>query len=929
MPSSRKDAAGFLSGACKNENNNRMCMTVGSSCLRRSRQLLGAAALFVLACGELHATTIFLTSASDSISLGDGCSIREALINANTDSKSGSGECARGSGVDVIVLPPQTINVQGSAVEEDDPRVGDLDVTSDITFVGGGAQLSLLEAGYGGRIFDVHAGGALTVRGMTLQRGMAAQAGGAIRANVGSTLNINDVVIGSAQVSASAVGGKGGAIYIAPSVVANLSRTQIAYNTALGLNGEGGGVYCDSCQLTVTATTFDNNAATASGGALYASAGSTLVLSFVTFGYNDAALGAAMHLSGTTTLKGVISADNAGGVAGDDALCAAGTLTATYSFLEFPGTNCALGASNQTRNDVAPTIEPTLLQDVVFQRFDGQPSGILQWRYGFFAVPAAQCVGYFDQHGRRGAYTDDCDIGAYSNPVLAINPMLGQLTTNGDSGVFVFGLFRMPTVDTVVHVNVLGGIEESCAVPVPDITIPANSTTTQLVIDPDTLFSAPTIDRPFRVCEFELVAISGDSQIVGARTGTARVKLHDTSLASAYGVSSPPPGHYLEFGTVPVNAGGIANILFQADVPGWNILGISFSGADDSGRFSTTATSFPIPVLPRSQGGTQIPIQCIGGVLGDYDALIEVRTDNPAFPVLLYGVRCRVAHLLSFTASNNLVEEAGGGTVDFTAVLDSPSILPGPFTVDLAEVAGSATSGGDYSAFGQTITFNPGEQQHTVTVSVFDDTEIEDTETFGAQLVLAPQANVQLVGASGATTVAIANDDYPVQAMSLALNGIPERTSAGVRIAATAVVTNTGTDPLHDLSVSIAVDAPIRVISFAVAGAACSVNENQRFAKCALEGDVPPGESRTFAGTIEMAEMKDAPMLDLDGVVTVSATATAATTPLVMSAEAGYTLIGQGVNLGSVTGFSLLVLLLLVWRGGLNVPLVGRPGGLG
>ncbi len=906
-----------------------MHMVVRPFSPRRLLPLLGAAALLALACGEPHATTIFVTSATDSFSLGDGCSVREALLNADTDSKSGSGECARGSGADIIVLPPQTINVQGSAAEEDDPRLGDMDITSDITFVGGGAQLSLLEADYGGRIFDVHAGGVLTVRGMTLQRGMAAQEGGAIRANIGSTLNINDVVIGSAKVSASAIGGKGGAIYIAPGVVANLSRTQIGHNTALGLNGEGGGVYCDSCQLTVTATTFDNNAATASGGALYASAGSTLALSFVTFGYNDAALGAAMHLFGATTLKGVISADNADGVAGDDVLCTAGTFAATYSFLEFPGTSCVLGAGNQTRANVAPAVEPTLLQPVDMQRFDGQPSAALQWRYPFGKVPAAQCVGHVDQHGRRGAYTDDCDIGAYWNPVLAINPMLGQLTTNGESGVFVFGLFRMPTVDTVVHVNVLGGIGESCAVPVPDITIPANSTTTQLVIDPDTLFSAPTIDRPFRVCEFELVAISGDSQIVGARTGTARVKLKDTSLASAYGVSSPPPGHYLEFGTVPVNAGGTANILFQADVPGWNILGISFGGADDSGRFSTTATGFPIPVLARDQGGTLIPIQCIGGVLGDYDALIEVRTDNPAFPVLLYGVRCRVAHLLLFTASNNLVEEAGGGAVDFTVMLDSPSILPGPFTVDLVEVAGSATSlSGDYSAFGQAITFNPGEQQHTVTVSVFDDTAIEDTETFGAQLVLAPQADVQLVGASNASVV-IVNDDYPVQDMSLVLNGIPERTPAGVRIAATAVVTNTGTDPLRDLSVSIAVDAPIRVISFAIAGAGCSVNENQRFAKCALEGNVPPGESRTFEGMIEMAEMKDAPMLDLDGVVSVSATAMAATTPLAMSAEAVYTIIGQGLNLGSVTGFSLLVLLLLAWRGRLNVPSVGRPGGWG
>ncbi len=906
-----------------------MYMIAGSSCLRRSLQLLGAAALFALACGELRAATIFVSLTTDNFSPADGCSIREALINANTDSKSGSAECARGSGADVIVLPPQTINVQGSSPEEDDPRAGDLDVTSDITFVGGGAQFSLLEANYAGRIFDVHAGAVLTLRGMMLQRGMATQEGGAIRANVGSTLNISDVVIGSAKVSESAVDGKGGAIYIAPGVVANLSRMQIAYNTTLGVNGEGGGVYCDGCQMTITATTFNDNDATASGGALYAAANSTVALSFVTFGYNDAALGAAMHLFGITTLKGVISADNAGGAAGDDVLCAAGTFTATYSFLEFPGTNCALGASNQTRNDVAPTVEPTLLQGAVFQLFDGQPSGILQWRYGFFAVPAAQCVGYFDQHGRRGANSDDCEIGAFSRPVLGVNPMVSQLSTNGDPGVFGLGLFRTPTADTVVHVNVLGGIGESCAVPVPDITIPANATSAQLMIDPDTLFSAPAINRPFRVCEFELVVISGPSVLVGARSGVLRIKLNDTSLAAAAGVSAPPPGSYLDFGIVPVNGGGTANIVFLPEVAGWSITGISFGGSDPS-RFATTASGFPISVLTRDQGGTTLPFQCAGGVLGDYDALIQVDTNNPAFPVLVYGVRCRVSHLLSLLTSNNLVSEAGGGgAVDFTVALDAPSILPGPFTVDLDEIAGSATSlGGDYSAFGQTITFNPGEQQHTVTVTVFDDTEIEDTETFSAQLVFVPQANVQLVGVSSATVV-IVNDDYPVQDMTLVLNGIPERTAAGVRIAATAVVANTGTDPLHDLSVSIAVDAPIRVISFAIADAACSVNENQRFAKCALEGNVLPGESRTFEGTIEMAEMKDAPMLDLDGVVTVSATAMAAATPLALSVEARYTITGQGLNLGSVTGFSLLVLLLLAWRGRLNVPLVGRPGGLG
>ncbi|MFZ5699106.1 MAG: Calx-beta domain-containing protein [Pseudomonadota bacterium] len=899
-----------------------MHMLTGRFRIHRLLPLLGVPVLFALACTELRAATIFVTSATDSFSTADGCSIREALINANTDSKSGSVECARGSGADLIVLPPQTINMQGSAAEEDDPRVGDLDVTSDITFIGGGAQFSLLEADYGGRIFDVQAGGTLTVRGLTLQRGMAAQEGGAIRANLGSTLNINDVVIGSAIVSASAVGGRGGAIYIGPGVAANLSRMQIAYNTALGLNGEGGGIYCDGCQLAVTATTFNDNEASASGGALYAAPGSSVALSFVTFGYNGAAVGAGMHLLGDATLRGVLAADNGSGLSGDDLLCTEGTFSATYSFVEFPGADCVLGTSNKTRSDVAPAVEPALLQEALLQRFDGQPSGVLQWRYGgFFAVPAAQCAGYSDQHGRRGADIDDCDIGAFSRPVLGVNPMVSQSSTNGDPSLFGFGLFRVPTVDTLVHLNPIGGIAEPCNVSVPDISIPANSVSAQLLIDPDTLFSAPAIGRPFRVCEFELVVTSGPSTLVGARSGVLRIKLNDTSLAAAAGVSSPPPGTYLEFGSVPVGSGGTANLVFLPAVAGWDITGISFGGADPS-RFSSPAAGFPIPVRTRDEGGTSLPFQCAGGVLGAYDALIQVNTNNPTFPVLVYAVRCRVVHLLSLIASGNLVSEAGGGgSVEFTVALDSASVLPGPLSVDLAEVAGSATSlSGDYSAFGQTITFNPGEQQHSVSVSIFDDTLIEDTETFGARLVLAPQDDVQLVGASEATVV-IANDDYPVQAMTLALDGIPERTAAGVRIAATAVVTNTGTDPLHDLGVTITVDAPVRIVSFAIASAACGLSGNQRSAQCTLDGDVPSGESRTFAGTIEMAEMKDAPMLDLDGVVAVSATATAATIPLAVTDEASYTIIGQGINLGSVTSFSLLPLLLLGLRG------IGRSAG--
>src|ERR1044071_4262251 len=97
---------------------------------------LGLVAFLTLPAAELLAATITVNSTLDTRANDGTCSLREAVIAANTNAPSGTaaGECAAGSSgaADTIVLPAGILQltVTGSESSEDsDALVGDLDVT--------------------------------------------------------------------------------------------------------------------------------------------------------------------------------------------------------------------------------------------------------------------------------------------------------------------------------------------------------------------------------------------------------------------------------------------------------------------------------------------------------------------------------------------------------------------------------------------------------------------------------------------------------------------------------------------------------------------------------------------------------------------------------------------------------------------------------
>src|SRR4051812_46996929 len=98
--------------------------------------------------------------------------------------------------------------------------------------------------------------------------------------------------------------------------------------------------------------------------------------------------------------------------------------------------------------------------------------------------------------------------------------------------------------------------------------------------------------------------------------------------------------------------------------------------------------------------------------------------------------RIAPAVLIGITGPSPVSEGAGGGgmdtTVSFTVTLSEAAAEQ--VTVSGNTVAESATEGTDYDGYHQQITFDPGETSKVVTVTIHNDTQHENDETFRLDL---------------------------------------------------------------------------------------------------------------------------------------------------------------------------------------------------
>jgi uncharacterized repeat protein (TIGR01451 family)/CSLREA domain-containing protein len=196
-------------------------------------------------------STITVTTTSDELANNSQCSLREAIIAANTDSAYYG--CPAGNGEDLILfdsgLPsPALFSLTKSGSGEDNALSGDLDILEDVSINGDGLTNTILDGNSNDRLFEIHPGAQATISGLTLQNGDPGTGaeGGGIKVDITGALTITQSAVLSNTATA------GGGIQVDGTLTA--SEVSIQANT-------GGGIYNDGGTVTLTNVDITDNVA--------------------------------------------------------------------------------------------------------------------------------------------------------------------------------------------------------------------------------------------------------------------------------------------------------------------------------------------------------------------------------------------------------------------------------------------------------------------------------------------------------------------------------------------------------------------------------------------------------------------------------------------------------------------------------------------
>lgn len=241
--------------------------------------LLLAVGLLCFAVAPVSAASITVDTLTDGLGVA-GCSLREAIDNANNDNNT-QGGCAAGSGADVI-----TLNVNGTYTL----TAGEIIVSSSITIQENTGVAAMISGNNASRVFNVQTtNGSLTLNGLMVQNGSATTAGGCIQvgASSGGALTFNNGTLQNCTTtnSGGAIGSTGGTHSI------TISNSTLQNNTS-GINGGAVSQTGTASVLSISGSIFSNNRAGTGtgdsfGGAVRYSNNSTAVFSIVNTTFNN------------------------------------------------------------------------------------------------------------------------------------------------------------------------------------------------------------------------------------------------------------------------------------------------------------------------------------------------------------------------------------------------------------------------------------------------------------------------------------------------------------------------------------------------------------------------------------------------------------------------------------------------------------------
>lgn len=402
-------------------------MTTQSSARLRPRHhgLQGFAALLagiVLLLGAVgaQAANIVVDVTNDELNGDADCSLREAIQAANTDSAVSG--CAAGSGADTIIVPAGTYRLRRVGANEDSNATGDLDVLQDVTILGAGGFLSVIDGNATDRVLHVR-GGNVVVEDVVIQNGLVPQTatganctnqlncdvtagagspGGGILTDGGTSTTLRRVIVENNQAgrggnagsiscpTAGAVcktyggeGGDGGGVYGAGALTIESSLIDQNRNGATGAattigacgaggdcfsstgsGGDGGGITVGNASMVLQKTTVADNESTDWAGGVYCTHGSTCTIRDCTIAYNRSAFrggGLTGTNSNTTVVNTTISGNTASALGGGGVSSFSGTML--LDFVTVAGNVASGGAGGVQRALSNLTLQSSVVAD--------------------------------------------------------------------------------------------------------------------------------------------------------------------------------------------------------------------------------------------------------------------------------------------------------------------------------------------------------------------------------------------------------------------------------------------------------------------------------------------------------------------------------------------------------------------------------------
>jgi hypothetical protein len=395
--------------------------------------LAALASLWVQHLQTGEAANLSVNDTSDNLVAGDGkCTLREAIVNANTDSDSTGGDCAAGNGADVINLPSGTYTLSIAGTSEDAAATGDLDIADDLTINGAGQATTIIDGNCLDRVFHISGSIVVNLSGVTVQHGdlfgFQFTGGGGIL-NHNGTLTITDSTINDNRISHA-----GGGIFNNSGVL-TLSNSTISNNTS---DVDGGGIFNHDGTLELVNTTVSGNRAVEGSGGIRNVSGTVALVNTTVNGNQagDGPGGGIRNTSGMINLNNSTISGNTSDVAGGGISNRDGTVELVNSTVSGNRSLDSVDGSGGGISNRDGTVE--LLNTIVARNT---------------ATNSTDCDGTVDSMGHNliGDVTD-CNfvattgdlVGAASSP---IDPKLGDLQNNGGPTFTHALLSNSPAVD--------------------------------------------------------------------------------------------------------------------------------------------------------------------------------------------------------------------------------------------------------------------------------------------------------------------------------------------------------------------------------------------------------------------------------------------------------------------------------------------------